>query len=158
MLGIFKKKQEPICENISVYFSLEAEDKWQAIDKLGEFLAKENGIDDELVLIEEIVEREKLMSTGFELGIAIPHAKVNCVDKSIMAIATSEQGIDFDSLDKNPSHIIVMVVSPNDKLEEHVQLMAKITKVLSQKDVRNKILNTHNKDEIVQLFASTEKE
>ncbi len=79
---------------------------------------------DELVGL--ILEREKRGSTGFGKGIAVPHVKHKKLKKMAAAIGIRQQGIDFNALDKQPVHCVVLLLSPEDKPDEHLQAMENI--------------------------------
>jgi mannitol/fructose-specific phosphotransferase system IIA component (Ntr-type) len=91
---------------------LEARDKRDAIGQLAALVSKaapEIGYDN---LVETLIAREGIMSTGIGLGIAVPHARLANVDQPVLAVGVSRKGIDYESLDDKPAHIIVLIVVP----------------------------------------------
>lgn len=150
---IFKKIPSIYTPDI-VLFSFSAIDKWDAIEKLTQRMVKVCQLSDYETLLSEIIAREKNMSTGFEHGIALPHVKTTLVEKTMLIIAIAPQGIEFDSIDGNPAQIIVMIISPKNKLEEHVTTMASISKVLSQEEVRANILQATNPEDVIKHFLT----
>ena len=153
MLDKLFKKTPSLYTTDSVVFSFSADDKWDAIKKLTQRMVDTYQLSDYETLLSEINAREKNMSTGFEYGIALPHVKTTLVERTMLLLAIAPQGIDFDSIDGNPAQIIVMIVSPKSKLEEHMQTMASISKVLSQEEVRKHILQTNNPEDVIKHFS-----
>ena len=88
-----------------------------------------------------LVEREKLGSTGFEDGVAIPHAKVKELDNFIISIAVSRKGIDFDSVDGKKSTVFFTVVGPDEMPQEHLKILAQISRVSRNPNARKEILH-----------------
>jgi PTS system nitrogen regulatory IIA component len=87
-------------------------------------------------LATRVLEREKRGSTGFGRGVAVPHVKSRGVTKMAAAIGLSPRGVDFNALDKQPVYSIVLLLSPEDKPEEHLQAMEVIFKNLSKDTFR----------------------
>jgi len=87
---------------------------------------------EEATLVEGLEKREALGSTGFGEGIAIPHCRLEEVSDFVVGILTVPDGVDFDALDGAPVRLIVFIVAPERETNEHVQLLAGISQVLSQ--------------------------
>ncbi|HBO37360.1 MAG TPA: PTS fructose transporter subunit IIABC, partial [Pasteurellaceae bacterium] len=101
----------------------------------------------------DIYAREKLSSTGFEMGVAIPHAKSNAVKEPRVAIGISKQGIDFDNEDGNLTNLIFMIATTDsDKGNTHLNALAKLSAKLVHPDYIEKILNTKTADELVSFL------
>lgn len=97
---------------------------------------------------ESLLEREKRGSTGFGKGVAVPHAKDDRVRQMVAAIGLSPEGIDFSSLDKQPVYSVVMLLSPTDRPEEHLQAMETIFKHLSIEQFRRFLRQADNADDV----------
>ncbi|MEZ6192521.1 MAG: PTS sugar transporter subunit IIA [Phycisphaerales bacterium] len=87
-------------------------------------------------LIKEIVGREKHGSTGFGKGVAVPHVKHEKIKKMVAAIGVSQKGVDFNALDKAPVYSVVLLISPKDKPDEHLQAMENIFSNLQKDNFR----------------------
>jgi len=96
----------------------------ELIDALVDAGALTKSLRDELIKM--IVNREKEGSTGFGKGVAVPHAKHMKIKKMVAAIGVSQQGLDFNALDKAPVYSVVLLLSPKDKPDEHLQVMENI--------------------------------
>lgn len=87
-------------------------------------------------LVKSVLEREKRGSTGFGRGVAVPHVKHDAVRGISAAVGLSQQGVDFNALDKQPVYSVFLLLSPADNPEEHLQAMEIIFKHLSQDTFR----------------------
>lgn len=87
-------------------------------------------------LASRVLERERRGSTGFGRGVAVPHVKHKNVEKMAAAIGLSARGVDFNALDKQPVYSVVLLLSPEDRPEEHLQAMEVIFKNLSKDTFR----------------------
>ena len=94
-------------------------------------------------LIKQIIDREKHGSTGFGKGVAVPHVKHEKIQKMAAAIGISQKGVDFNALDKAPVYSIVLLLSPKDRPDEHLQAMENIFSNL-QKDTFRRFLRQAN--------------
>ena len=127
---------------------LESTNKEAALRELAKSVSDAPEVGDEERLIEAILEREAIMSTGIGLGIAIPHAKIESVSDFVVALGKSNAGIEFESLDEKPVHILVMISGPKNQQERYLQLLAKITLKLKDGAVRRRLLEAPSVDEI----------
>lgn len=109
----------------------------ELIRTLVEASAVSASIQDELIQL--ILERETKGSTGFGKGVAVPHVKHEGIERMVAAIGVSHQGVDFNALDRAPVYSIVLLLSPKDKPDEHLQAMENIFSNL-QKDTFRKFL------------------
>ncbi|MCB1178982.1 MAG: PTS sugar transporter subunit IIA, partial [Leptospiraceae bacterium] len=126
---------ELITEN-NVIYNLEAVSKEEVIQKLVDHGVLVELFSDDLKneLIESLMNREKSMSTGIGSGVAIPHCSVTIVDELKVVIGISKQGIDFESIDKLPVHIFILLIVPKEKFQEHIKTLALIAKTLNSKE------------------------
>jgi len=102
-----------------------------------------------------MLEREQLMSTGMEKGIAIPHGKTDAVKSMVAAIGLKPEGIDFDCMDGKDATVIVATLSPASTAGPHIRFMAAITSLLNDDDLRVKILNAKSNQELCALILGT---
>jgi mannitol/fructose-specific phosphotransferase system IIA component (Ntr-type) len=83
-------------------------------------------------VLEALVKREQLGSTGIGRGIAIPHTKHPAVSRTVGIVAGSRAGIDFESVDDQPVHLVVLLISPPGETREHLRALERTSKVLLQ--------------------------
>lgn len=107
-------------------------------------------------LMAKVLEREMRDSTGFGMGIAVPHAKHAKVTKMLAAIGISKKGIDFQSLDRQPVYSIILLLSPADRPEEHLQAMESIFTCLNRDSFRRSLRNAENAQTIVGLLTEAD--
>ena len=93
----------------SIKISLESETKDELFEEMLHILTKTDKITDRDQVLEDLYKREKQLSTGIEKGIAIPHCKTSGVTELVAALGVSKQGIDYDSLDGNPIHLVIHI-------------------------------------------------
>ena len=100
-----------------------------------------------------VLERESIMSTGIECGIAIPHGKTPTVGELLVAVALKPEGIDFDCADGQPARILIVTVSPLDASGPHLRFMAEVTRLLRRESLRDEVLRATTSDEVVRLLT-----
>ncbi len=87
-----------------------------------------------------VLARERTVSTGLENGVAIPHGKTDAVNRLVVALGLKPEGLDFASLDAQPSRIFVLTLSPLADTGPHIQFLATMSKLLRRADVRDALL------------------
>lgn len=103
-------------------------------------------------LFQEIIAREKKGSTGFGKGVAVPHVKHEKIKRMAAAVGVSQSGVDFNALDKNPVYSIVLLLSPNNKPDEHLQAMENIFSHLQNETFRRFLRQVTTRQEIEDLI------
>lgn len=143
--------KEMITKNL-INLNLEAQTKEEAIDKLITMLFNEKKITNKEKFKEEILKRESLSSTGLEDGIAIPHAKNKTVIVPSIAFGMIKNGIDFESLDGEPTTMIFMIAAPEGATDSHIETLSKLTTILLEDDVRKELLNSKTREEALNIL------
>ncbi|HBO52615.1 MAG: PTS sugar transporter subunit IIA [Planctomycetota bacterium] len=128
---------------------IDEDNKDDCLRSLVTCLSESESLGNEDSIFEAIMDRERLLSTGFGLGLAIPHAKLNIIDDFIVGLAIHRDGVPFDSLDEQPVHILVMILGPDQKQDEYLKVLSRVTAFL--KDQREKILSLEDNEEIYKL-------
>lgn len=104
-------------------------------------------------LIDALMTRESLGSTAIGQGIAIPHAKADCVTKLIAAFGLSKKGVDFDSLDGEPAHIFFLLLAPQDSAGPHLKALARISRLLKDKYFRDTLRNSTDDKSVIKIIS-----
>jgi nitrogen PTS system EIIA component len=104
-------------------------------------------------LIEALMGRESLGSTAIGQGIAIPHAKSDCVNKLVAAFGLSKKGVDFDSLDGEPAYIFFLLVAPQDSAGPHLKALARISRLLKDKYFRDSLRVCADDKSIIKIIG-----
>ncbi len=107
-------------------------------------------------LVTRVLDREKRGSTGFGKGVAVPHVKHKAINHMVAAIGLSQGGVDFASLDKQPVYSVFLLVSPEDRPEEHLQAMEVIFKNLSKDTFRRFLRQAGSIDEVQALLEEAD--
>ena len=131
---------------------LDANDKKQALKDICSILSTADTITDAAELEKTIFERENIISTSIGLGIAIPHVRLKSVTGMTMAIGVIKKGIDFQSFDDSPVHIIIMIAAPAGTHREYLSLLAKIALLLKNNSLRESILTAQTPREIYNVL------
>ncbi|MDP2905566.1 MAG: PTS sugar transporter subunit IIA [Candidatus Omnitrophota bacterium] len=105
-------------------------------------------------LTEALMSRESLGSTAIGQGIAIPHAKCDCVSKLVAAFGLSKKGVDFDSLDGEPAHIFFLLVAPQDSAGPHLKALARISRLLKDKYFRDSLRASSDDKAIIKIISA----
>ena len=142
----------------NVLDDVEATDRWQAIEELlGNLIVTGRAPESKRSDILEVVnKREASMSTGIGFGIGIPHASTECVDEVVGAFARSKKGLDFEALDSQPVHIVLLFLVPQGKFRQHLHTLADIAKALNQREFREAVETSEDADAIwdaIQRFS-----
>ena len=103
-------------------------------------------------LVKQIVDREKHGSTGFGKGVAVPHVKHDKIKKMVATIGVSQQGVDFSALDKAPVYSIVLLLSPNDNPDNHLQAMETIFSNLQKDTFRRFLRQATSRQDVDELI------
>jgi len=104
-------------------------------------------------LIESLMSREALGSTAIGQGIAIPHAKSDCVSKLVAAFGLSGKGVDFDSLDGEPAYIFFLLVAPQDSAGPHLKALARISRLLKDKYFRDTLRACEDDKAVIRIIT-----
>jgi len=100
-----------------------------------------------------VLEREKILSTGIGLGIAVPHAKVPSADDIVAGIGKTEVPIDYGSIDDEPVRIVVMIAAAPYQQDDYIRALASVTLFLKNNEVRASIIAAETREEIAELIA-----
>lgn len=142
-----------VLNNKVVKFELESSTKEGVIKELLSLLVASGKIASVDQAFQDVMDREKQMSTGIQEGVAIPHAKTRAVKDLVAAVGIKKEGLDFDSLDGKPSTIFILTLSPIDRIGPHVQFLAEISKIIQHVEAREELLKATSVEEILKVFG-----
>jgi PTS system nitrogen regulatory IIA component len=137
----------------AVHCDLKAGSKKQALQKIANSLASVTG-SDERVIFEKLHEREKLGTTGMGDGTAIPHAKLNHLDRVYTLFARTEQPLDFEAVDDRPVDLIFALLAPQNAGADHLKALARVSRALRDDKFCNKVRGAKNDDAIASLLLN----
>jgi PTS system nitrogen regulatory IIA component len=122
---------------------------------LGVLAEREMGIDARQV-VDRLSERERLGSTGFGAGVAIPHGKIDGLNRVMAAFVRLEKPIDFNAIDDMPVDLVFMLLSPPDAGADHLKALAQVSRRLRDRPFVAKLRGAGSNDALYALFATTE--
>jgi PTS system nitrogen regulatory IIA component len=125
-------------------------DKKGVIDELVKALSVEGVPPSRLVQV--LLEREKLGSTGIGDGVAIPHGKLREVNQMIASFGRSVKGLDFDSLDGRPTHLFFLLVAPDNSAGAHLKALARISRLFKDAQFRQTLMNARDQEEMFRII------
>ena len=144
-------KKEAILED------LKSQDKKGIIEELVTPISNIVSINHENI-VRVLLERERLGSTGIGNGIGIPHGKLKGIDSLILGFGLSRKGVDFESMDGQPTHIFFLLISPENSAGLHLKLLAQISKILKVDAFRDKLLKASTADEIYDTIRNVDED
>ncbi|MDA3957084.1 PTS sugar transporter subunit IIA [Oceanispirochaeta sp.] len=116
-----------------------AEEKADLIKLMIDSLEKAGRTIDKEQLFKDVMERERLSSTGLDYGCAIPHAQSEALEETVMAAALLEKGVDFNSPDGNPAQLVFLIAGPKNQAGHHLKLLSKMSRILHDNEFRNSL-------------------
>lgn len=132
--------------------------KNEALDQMVELMAKSGKINDLEAYRQEVYRREEEGTTGVGEGIAIPHGKGAFVDKSGLAAMVVKDGVDYDSLDGEPVHLIFLIAAPNTKDNVHLDVLSKLSVLLMDEDFSRALQNAKSPEEFMKIVDEADQE
>lgn len=143
-----------LIEEDIIKIPLEAASKADAIKELVDVLKKAGKIEDAESVFRAVMLRENMGSTGLEKGIAVPHAKTHKVSSLVLAIGIAPQGIEFDSLDGEPSKLFFLLVAPPSQAGPHIEALSEIARLTRSSSFCKLLLNSETPADIVKIFSA----
>ncbi|WP_455375006.1 PTS IIA-like nitrogen regulatory protein PtsN [Kaarinaea lacus] len=141
-----------------VVCDFDATSKKRALEQLSDMIASDSS--PSLLpkdVVESLIARERLGSTGIGYGVAIPHGRVKNADHAIAAFAKLHEGIDFDAADNQTVDLLFALLVPEDSTNEHLQLLAQLAEMFSDEDFRAKLRATKDRQAIYNLLSTWKK-
>lgn len=132
--------------------------KQEALDQMVDLMIKSEKINDREAYRQEVCRREEESTTGIGEGIAIPHGKGPFVDRPGLAAMVVKDGVDFDSLDGEPVHLIFLIAAPNTKDNVHLDVLSKLSMLLMDEDFAANLKNASTVEEFLQIVDKADDE
>jgi len=137
---------------------LKAKDKKGVLEELVDALLSQEPAFDKNALVKVLLERERLGSTGIGDGVAIPHGKFSGVGQPGISFGRSRKGLDFESMDGEPTHLFFLLVAPENSASIHLKALAKIAKILKNSAFRKELMEAPGRHELYQLIIQNDEE
>jgi PTS system nitrogen regulatory IIA component len=133
-------------------FFLSANSRDEALRTLVDLTAENIDLPNPEAFYQAICDREKLISTGIGMGVAIPHAKMPEYEHFFITIGILQKGVDWHALDQTPVRMIFLIGGPDDKQTEYLQVLSHLTLLIKNEEIRKKMLTLNSKRAILDLF------
>jgi PTS system nitrogen regulatory IIA component len=133
--------------------ALKSREKNAALEEMAHQLAAQHPSLDGPRVLGVLLEREKISTTAIGEGVAIPHGKLPGVDKVVGVFARSPEGVDFASLDGEPTHLFFTLIAPEDAAADHLKALARISRLLKDTAFRNRLMKGQTRQEIFDIIA-----
>ncbi len=151
-------KLSDILNKVSIKLNASIENKDELLSDLVNLAGISGNISDLEKALSDVITREDIMSTGVGKGIAIPHAKTTAISKTVAALITLNNYVDYDSLDKKPVNIAFLLLSEPVNIGNHLRLLSQISKLLNNESLRDRILESKSEEEVLDIINLFEKE
>jgi len=146
-----------VLQKEAIISDLKSQDKKGILEELVAPIARITGVNHK-DLVRVLMDREQLGSTGIGGGIGIPHGKLKQLESLALGFGLSRKGVDFESMDNQPTHIFFLLVTPENSTGLHLKMLARISKILKHDPFKEKLLNAANSDAIFSIIREEDDE
>jgi nitrogen PTS system EIIA component len=136
-----------------VIADLQGTDKASILKELSSVLVKPCKATSGEELLQVLLDREKLGSTGIGEGIAIPHGRLKKLKIFFISFGRSAQGVDFDSIDRKPSHLFFLVMAPENSAVDNLKLLSRIVTLLKEPSFKKRLIEAPFRKELFQIIS-----
>ena len=138
--------------------NLQSTNKKGVLEELAAALVGQHKLGDLDQVVEVLLDREKLGSTGIGDGIAIPHGKVKDLKGVVASFGRSRDGIDFESIDQKPAHLFFLLVAPENSAGVHLKALARISRLLKDPSFREKLMDGETKEDLFRIISEEDEQ
>lgn len=138
--------------------NLQSTNKKGVLEELAAALVGQHKLGDLDQVVEVLLDREKLGSTGIGDGIAIPHGKVKDLKGVVASFGRSRDGIDFESIDQKPAHLFFLLVAPENSAGVHLKALARISRLLKDPSFREKLMGAETKEDLFRIISEEDEQ
>ena len=128
----------------------------EVIDELVTLVAADGAVADSEAARQAVLERERAGSTGIGHGFALPHAKLPELERCVLALGRTAEPVDFGSADEKPVTLVVLLLAPAGDTSAQVQILARLSRLFEQEDLRRRLNRAASGDEVVRLLQEYE--
>jgi PTS system nitrogen regulatory IIA component len=146
-----------VLQKESIISDLKSQDKKGILEELVAPIARITGVNHK-DLVRVLMDREQLGSTGIGGGIGIPHGKLKQLESLALGFGLSRKGVDFESMDNQPTHIFFLLVTPENSTGLHLKMLARVSRILKHDQFKAKLLSAANADEIFSIIKEEDDE
>ncbi len=146
-----------VLDKEAILIDLKATDKIGILNELVAPAAQITGIDHQ-EMVQVLMERERLGSTGIGGGIGIPHGKLKNLDKLVLGFGLSRQGVDFESMDGRPTHLFFLLITPEHSTDLHLKLLARVSRLLKKEPLKEMMMKATCVEDIIKIIGEDDDE
>jgi PTS system nitrogen regulatory IIA component len=139
-----------------IFLNLKSGDKRQVLKEFVMAVKERGLISDERVVLDALLKRESLGSTGLEKGIAIPHALIDELKEPFLALALIKEGIEFEAADMLPTYVLVLLLGNKNNPGDQLKILAHICRLVKETDLVERIVKIKNPSEMCAVFEEEE--
>lgn len=136
---------------------LKGHEKREALEEMAEALAFRFADIDKDKLLEAILERERLGSTGIGYGVAIPHVRLKGANSIALLFGRSIKGVEFQTMDEKPAHLFFLIAAPEDSNTAHLKILARISSLLKDVGFRERLMEAFTQEEIYNIIIEEDR-
>jgi PTS system nitrogen regulatory IIA component len=136
-----------------VISDLKGTDKPSILKELSNALVKPCQVTSVEELLQVLLDREKLGSTGIGEGVAIPHGRLKKLKKFFVSFGRSLKGVDFDSIDQKPSYLFFLVIAPENSAVDNLKLLGRIVTLLKEPSFKKRLMEAPSQRELFQVIS-----
>ncbi len=136
-----------------VISDLQAIDKLSVLKELARVLIKPSQSPSAEEIVQAVLNRERLCSTGIGEGIAIPHGQLKKLEDFIVSFGRSIKGVNFDSIDQKPAHLFFLIIGPENSEVKNLKLLSRIATILRNASFRGHLMKARSQRELFQLIT-----
>ncbi len=148
-----------ICDIInrnSILIDLTGKDKTEIINKLVDSITNDTRVLDVELVRRDVLEREKIMSTGIGNGFAIPHAKTKGVNGMIAAFARLKDEVDFESMDGINVNLVFLLLGQENEVGPHIQILSRLSRLMKLENFKEELLDSKSPGDVFSLISNIE--
>ena len=146
-----------VLDKEAILIDLKSTDKIGILNELVEPAARITGIDHQ-DMVQVLMERERLGSTGIGGGIGIPHGKLKDLEKLVLGFGLSRQGVDFESMDGLPTHLFFLLITPEHSTDLHLKLLARVSRLLKKEPLKEMLMKATSAEDIINIIGADDDE
>lgn len=140
-------------DEASVLVFQEAPSKRDVLDRLVDAVSESGAVQDREAFREAVHDRERVLSTGIGQGVAIPHVRIDAVTRPTLGIGVSAEGIDFDTLDDAPVHVVFMFAMPTGSQKQYLGLLSKVMQAVKKPDFKKRLTACTTPSEVIEALS-----
>ena len=139
----------------NIYLDIEVSSKKKLLELIANIVADRTRLSESLIY-NNLLNRERLGSTGLGQGFAVPHARLNNLDQTLCCFFRLKQSVNFESPDNLPVDMVFTIIIPEEATEEHLVILSSLASIFSRAEVCDAVRNAGSKEELAQIIQSAE--